>query len=283
MKRRRWWMEWRVNLRDPSDSDWSVIGPLDEELFDRDSITIYLNGIAQLAEPENAVAARKWFIRFGADWIHPRGYEWMVDADKFRAEFEEFRNLHWLHGRFFVRPELFGISNISLYLSPDNPRESLMLHKAPPEIRGSLNHFQQQNGDAETAFIIMRFSETAAHGKIVDAIRQATDSLGVRALRADDRTYHDDLFYNVLTYLYGCYFGIAVFERLETDEFNPNVALEVGYMLALGKPVCLLKDRTLRTLQTDLVGKLYVGFDPQDPGGTIPSQLEKWMKDKGLV
>ena len=31
-----------------------------------------------------------------------------------------------------------------------------------------------------------------------------------------------------------------MFERLESERYNPNVALEVGYMMALGKPVCLL-------------------------------------------
>lgn len=78
-------------------------------------------------------------------------------------------------------------------------------------------------------------------------------------------------------------FGLAVFERLEEDDFNPNVSLEVGYMHALKKSVCLLKDRTLKTLQTDLVGKLYKIFDPQDPEATIPDELEKWIRDKDII
>ena len=31
-----------------------------------------------------------------------------------------------------------------------------------------------------------------------------------------------------------------MFERIESERHNPNVALEVDYMMALGKPVCLL-------------------------------------------
>lgn len=90
------------------------------------------------------------------------------------------------------------------------------------------------------------------------------------AIRADDKQYHDDddLFSNILTYIHGCGFGIAVFERIEIDELNPNVALEVGYMVALGKSICFLKDNTLRTLHADLVGKLYRVFDSLDPVGT---------------
>ncbi|MCX5713215.1 MAG: hypothetical protein NT033_00025 [Candidatus Omnitrophica bacterium] len=102
----------------------------------------------------------------------------------------------------------------------------------------------------------------------------------MKGLRADDKCYHDDLFPNILTYLWGCSIGIAVFERLEADEFNPNVSLEVGYMRALGKPICLLKDKTLRTLQTDLIGKLYTPFDPQNPEGSILTP--KILRDRFL-
>ena len=86
-----------------------------------------------------------------------------------------------------------------------------------------------------------------------------------------------------MTYIYGCGFGVAVFERIEAEEFNPNVSLEVGYMLALKKPVCLLKDKTLKTLHTDLVGKLYKEFDPQNPGKTIPDRISQWLLDKEII
>ncbi len=61
------------------------------------------------------------------------------------------------------------------------------------------------------------------------------------------------------------------------------MSLEVGYLYGLDKPVCLLKDKTLKTLHTDLVGKLYRPFDPQDPKKTIPTELSKWIKDKGIT
>ena len=85
-----------------------------------------------------------------------------------------------------------------------------------------------------------------------------------------------------MTYIYGCGMGIAVFERIESDDFNLNVSLEVGYMMAMKRPVCLLKDRTLRALPSDLVGRLYKPFDLQDPSKSIPPVLRQWLKDKGL-
>ena len=277
-----------MELRNPFERDsqrfqWSIVGPIDQQAWD-DHIHFVLPGAEPWTRAENAVAARIWFTRHSVKWIHPQGYDWLIDGDQLRAECPEFHGLQWLQGRFFVLPELFG-SEVRLGLGPNSERASFMIRKiAPPEIHGALAHFRQDNADARsTAFVLMRFSETTAHAGILHAIQKATAELGVRALRADDRVYHDDLFYNVLTYIYGCDLGIAVFERLDTDEFNPNVALEVGYMLALDKPVCLLKDRTMKTLHTDLIGKLYVGFDSQNPGNTIPTQLKRWLKDKELV
>jgi len=153
----------------------------------------------------------------------------------------------------------------------------------PVEIQESLQRFQLDYPDpAKVAFLMMRFGRTQAHEQIVVGIKKALDPLGIAVVRADDKQYHDDLFPNVLTYVYGSSFGIAVFERIETEEFNPNVALEVGYMFALKKHLCLLKDKTLKTLHADLVGKLYRVFDPLDPVATIPKELSQWLKDKGL-
>jgi hypothetical protein len=147
----------------------------------------------------------------------------------------------------------------------------------PPEIRDSLSKFRQQFAAPErVAFVIMRFDDTRLHHEIFEAIQKSLVDVGFTAVRADGRAFHDNLFENVLTYNHGCRFGVAVYDRLSTEEFNPNVALEVGYMMALRKPVCLLKDKTLRALNTDLMGRIYRAFDPQSPGETIPSQLKSW-------
>jgi hypothetical protein len=158
------------------------------------------------------------------------------------------------------------------------------MRKPPAEIRESLRLFRHDHRDAtKTAFIMMQFGKTPAHKKIVKGICGVLDDFGITAVRADGKEYSSDLFPNILTYLYGCAFGIAVFERIEAEKFNPNVALEVGYMMALGKPVCLLKDKTLEKLHTDLMGKLYREFDPQDPTPTIAATLEEWARDKRII
>ncbi len=152
-----------------------------------------------------------------------------------------------------------------------------------PEIAKEIEAFNADHKGKKTAFIIMQFSKTNAHDKIVQTIKDTLNNHGIVGLRADDKEYADDLFANIKTYMHCCDFGISVFERILEDNFNPNVSIEVGYMMGLRKNVCLLKDQTLKNLPTDLIGKLYKEFDPQDVEKTLPDQLEKWMKDKGII
>lgn len=153
----------------------------------------------------------------------------------------------------------------------------------PVEIRESIAKFRKDHPNSQKlAFILMKFGGSQAHENILQAVKDALQSQGITALRADDKEYHVNLLYNVLTYLYGCGFGIAIYERIENDGFNPNVSLEVGYMMALGKPVCLLKERTLLGLNTDLSGLVYRIFDAFKPAETIHQSLTKWLTEKGI-
>jgi hypothetical protein len=152
-----------------------------------------------------------------------------------------------------------------------------------PEIASGLEKFKTDFPTGKkTAFIIMQFSETKPHKEIVKCIKGTLEKHNIYALRADHKEYMDDLFPNVKVYMHACDFGIAVFDRITEDDFNPNVSLEVGYMLGMGKNVLLLKDKTLKSLPTDLTGKLYKQFDTLDIVKTMPEQIEKWLLDKGL-
>lgn len=172
---------------------------------------------------------------------------------------------------------------------PDEAEPSAATTTPPPKrlpaaIQDSYQQFRSDFPEPKkVAFVMMQFSDTPAHSAIEQAIKTTLTSFGMKALLARDREYHDELYPNIQTFMHGCGFGIAVFERIESDDFNPNVSLEVGYMLGLRKPVLLLKDQTLHALQTDLVGRLYRPFDPQNPGSSIPKQIEGWLGDKNLI
>lgn len=162
-------------------------------------------------------------------------------------------------------------------------RDGLMISNEHRDIAPFIESFSRDYPNrAQVGFIMMQFHNTPAHQAILVAIKQTLDEVGLKGLRADDKQYSDDLLDNIRTYMHCCGFGVAVFERILSDDFNPNVSLEVGYMIALGKPVCLLKDKTLKNLQSDIVGRLYKNFDPQDVENTLPKEMKKWLIDKGI-
>jgi hypothetical protein len=154
----------------------------------------------------------------------------------------------------------------------------------PSELQISLDRFLVDHPDGQyCAFIMMKYENTDVHNRILHSVRETCKKLGIAGLRADDKEYAPELLPNVRTYMHGCGLGIAIFDRLTSDDFNPNVSLEVGYMMALGRPVCLLKDATLTSLHSDIVGRLYRRFDTQHPEDTIPPELEKWMRDYNII
>jgi len=230
-----------------------------------------------------------------ATWFSPGRKEWLFDLDRMKEQFEGLQALDWCRGRVYVEPE-FQVEKERAAISRSKYYETFIIFHlnpgalgmtpmhVPPEIQQSIRDFRLDHPDPrKVAFLMMKYGKTKAHENIVEGIKQALAPQGIVALRADAKDYHADLYPNILTYLHGCGFGIAVFERIEQEEFNPNVSLEVGYMIALEKRVCLLKDRTLPKLHTDLVSKLYKEFDPQDPIASIPPVLKKWMKDWHVI
>jgi hypothetical protein len=231
-------------------------------------------------------------------WFRLEGEVWHIDCDRLRQSYPELRdnpNFNWLSGHLASEPDYNiedevddGEMSYSRELAIEITPETLKAHTSrtahPIEITESLAQFRQDHPDpSKVAFIMMKFGRTRAHARITKAVRDTLNGVGIAAVRADEKEYHPQLFNNIQTYTHGCRIGIAIFERLESNEFNPNVSLELGYMMALGKEVCLLKDSTQSSLPTDLVGSLYRTFDPQSPDRDIRTELLRWLKDKSLI
>lgn len=152
----------------------------------------------------------------------------------------------------------------------------------PKEIHDSLEKFRKDHPNPKrVAFLMMRFEDKPAYNRILKTLKSSFQNNGITLLRADDKEYHSDLFLNIQTYMHGCGMGVAVLDRIQTEDFNPNVSLEIGYMLSMFKPILFLKDNTLKVLNTDLIGRLYKQFDAYDPENSIPSSVDKWLLDNG--
>ena len=275
-------MDWHLGDSDERDGEGITIG------FTIDSPRGQRAALAQIAEQLN---------NHDVNWLRPVKRlmdKWLLNLDEVRARFENVKDVPWAHGVVAVAPEYeveekqFGSRSrmegrIRFVVTPEEMEQTMGIIDFP-ELRPFLERFWDEHQEPQKCgFLMMRFDNTRLHPAIVEAIRTCCAKFGIEVFRADDRTYSDDLLSNIRTYMHGCGFGIAVYERLVADDFNPNVSLEVGYMMALGKPVLFLKDRTLRFLHTDLVGRLYETFDAQSPYETIPAVLEKWLKDKSII
>jgi nucleoside 2-deoxyribosyltransferase len=154
----------------------------------------------------------------------------------------------------------------------------------PEDILKSAEAFKKDYpGNKKTAFLIMQFTKSKPHDALIKAITEVLLEFDIICLRADHKEYSDDLFSNIKTYMHCCDFGIAIYESIKQNDINPNVSLEVGYMMALNKKVCLLKDESIQGLMSDLAGKLYKPIDMFDIENSIKEHLTKWLIDKNLT
>jgi len=124
---------------------------------------------------------------------------------------------------------------------------------------------------------MMRFKPTAQHRAIIETIRASLAANGYDAVRADDKAYVDELWSNIQVYALGCRFGIAVFEDIDAEPLNPNVALELGYMMARRKRTLILKEQRLAALPSDVIGHLYKPFDMFTIERSIRDRVNEWV------
>jgi hypothetical protein len=175
-------------------------------------------------------------------------------------------------------------SDVAVYACLADNSKGTSASQVPASIQGYLKAFQKDHPNgAATGFVMMRMLPRPEFEEILAAIKQALSKHGLTATRADDKSYAPELFPNVQTYVYGCGFGIAVIERIEEEAVTPSIAMELAIMAALNKPVCLLKDRTMQKLPTDLQGHLHEDFDTRNPKGTIGKAIDKWLRTNGLI
>jgi hypothetical protein len=77
----------------------------------------------------------------------------------------------------------------------------------------------------------------------------------------------DDL-YNPIACLLSCSRGIAIFDQADVrQEFNPNVAYELGMLHLLGRDCLILKHQSLTALHTDILMKLYHEYGTPEAAG----------------
>jgi hypothetical protein len=113
---------------------------------------------------------------------------------------------------------------------------------------------------------------------LIKAAKSTLEENDLIGIVASEHRITDDL-YNPVACLLCCSRGIAIFDRPEKKEvFNPNVAYELGMLHLLGRECLILKHSILKSLQTDILMKIYTPFDvPSDVRGCI----DEWINPDG--
>jgi hypothetical protein len=133
----------------------------------------------------------------------------------------------------------------------------------------------------KNVFVMCRFDSSDSElSAVLTTIRDVLRDCGFNPLLANDRVYPKDrnLWCNVCTYMICSKFGIAVLEDLKRDEFNPNIAIESGFMLALDKSILLLAEHGFKHLRADIGGMVREMFDAHNVQSIRPA-IESWLKD----
>jgi hypothetical protein len=112
----------------------------------------------------------------------------------------------------------------------------------------------------------------------LDVARRVCAMHGLEFHLASDRAMDDDLWTNVAAHMWASRYGIAFFEDSRSKGINYNLTIEVGSMLMAGRRCAILRDRTIKSLPTDLVGRIYKPVDLNRPD-TVALALHAWLRD----
>ena len=165
----------------------------------------------------------------------------------------------------FVKHDLFiaAISDLPTLLVP-NPIVGW---------KSRMEAFCRKHSFEKSVFIMIRYRQRNA--SLIKSVKYALADAGLFGVVASEHNITDDL-YNPIACLLCCFRGVAVFDKAEDKQvFNPNVAYELGMLHLLGRRCLLLKHKSLQTLQTDILMKLYEPFSNATDIARLTSQ---WIR-----
>ena len=171
----------------------------------------------------------------------------------------------------------------------DSPRLGEAAHPvippsfAPPELLKPLASFLEDHPFENNVFGMTRFPDEQEKAKDTDPMKKALavardvcKSHGLELHLASDRAISDDLWTNVAGHMWASKYGIAFFENRRGKGLNYNLTIEVGSMLITGRRCALLRDDSISSMPTDLVGRIYKSVNLDDLE-TVGKAVEGWI------
>jgi hypothetical protein len=113
--------------------------------------------------------------------------------------------------------------------------------------------------------------------RVINLVKEGLGDRGFTARLASDKPYQSMLWKNIEVYLLGCARGIAIVENKYSDQVNPNVAMEWGWMRAAKKNVLYLLEEDFENTRADFSGFLSARFSWSYPEDGIEKALNQWL------
>jgi hypothetical protein len=157
---------------------------------------------------------------------------------------------------------------------------------APPSLVPALRKFLAEHEFDRNVFGMTRFPDDEEEEpsdpvkRALDVARAVCEAHALEFHLANDRKILDDLWPNVAAHMWASRYGIAFFEDLADPPrgLSYNLTIEVGSMTITGRRCALLKDVSIESMPTDLVGRIYEPIDLTRPN-TVEKALHRWIRD----
>lgn len=114
---------------------------------------------------------------------------------------------------------------------------------------------------------------------VIDAVLAGVKARGYVPRIASDHQYFDRLWQNVELFLLGCSKGVAIVESRYGSQVNPNVALEWGWMVGMGRRVLYLRDGEFESERADWAGLIHHKFEWAAPADGVDAGLQALLGD----
>lgn len=154
---------------------------------------------------------------------------------------------------------------------------------APPALVHPLRGFLADHPFDSNVFGMTRFPDAKAGnqdplGRALAVAKEVCAEHGLEFHLASDRAIADDVWANVTAHMWGCRYGIALFEDRVDRGLNYNLVIEVGAMIMTGRRCALLKDGSIEKMPTDFIGMIYKSID-LDNEKTVRDRVADWLTE----
>lgn len=138
----------------------------------------------------------------------------------------------------------------------------------------------------DSVFVMTKFPDTDAEEEknqqlkqVIGAVSDGISAAGFTPRIADGpNAFHPNLWDNVELHLLGCARGVAIVEDRYRSELNPNVAMEWGWMRAMGKPVLYLVEEDFQHFRADTEGLISKPFTWAQPRDMVCDVVQTWLE-----